>query len=59
MAIYKDVHASGAAQDGAEIRRRNVPLEQNGAPTTVKEEIDEKKSQKVRSMTGCLPKLLR
>lgn len=43
----EDAYASWAAQDGADLRRRNVPSGQNGALTRSKEEIDEKKSQKV------------
>ena len=52
MTTNKDVHASGAAREGAELRRRNVPVEQNGALTLSNEEIDEKKSRKVRSSAG-------
>lgn len=54
-----DVHASGAAQNGADLRRRNVPTGPNGALTPSKEEVDDKKSQKVRPMAGCIPELLR
>ena len=64
MTSNKDVHASGAAQDGADLRRRNVPNVpksggQNGAITPSKEEKDEKKPQKVRSMTGFMRDWLR
>ena len=48
MTTDKDTHASGAAKDDAELRRRNVPGRQNGALKLSKEEIDEKKSLKVR-----------
>lgn len=59
MTSNKEVHASGTVQDNADIRRRNVPGGQNGALTPSKEEIDEKKSQKVRSMAGCMLEWLR
>lgn len=59
MTSNKDAHASGAAQDGADLRRRNVPGGQNGAITPSKEEIDDKKFQKVRSMTVLMPDWLR
>ena len=48
MTSNKDAHASGAAKDDADLRRRNVPGGQNGALIRSKEEIDEKKSWKVR-----------
>lgn len=48
MTSNKDVHASGTAQDGADLRRRNVPGGQNSALTSSEEEVDDKKSQKVR-----------
>lgn len=47
MTSNEDAYASGAAQDGVDVRRRNVPSGQNGVLTQSKEEIDEKKSQKV------------
>lgn len=53
MTSSKDVHATGAAHDGADLRRRNVLGGQNGALAPSKEEVDEKKSHKVRSMAGC------
>ena len=59
MTSNKDVHASGTVQDVADIRRRNVPGGQNGALTPSKEEVDEKKSQKVRSTAGCILESLR
>lgn len=46
MTSNEDAYASWSAQDGVDLRRRNVPS-QNGALTQSKEEIDEKKSQKV------------
>ena len=52
MTSNKDVHATGAAHDGADLRRRNVLGGQNGALAPSKEEVDEKKFQKVRSMAG-------
>lgn len=59
MTTYKEVHASGAAQDVADLRRRNVPGSQNGVLTPFKEEPDEKKYQKVRSMVGRMSEWLR
>ena len=53
MTSNKDVHATGAAHDGADLRRRNILGGQNGALAPSKEEVDEKKSQKVRLMAGC------
>ena len=53
MTSNKGVHATGAAHDGADLRRRNVLGGQNGALAPSMEEVDEKKSQKVRSMAGC------
>ena len=50
MMSNKDVRATGAAQDDADLRRRNVAGGQNGTLATPKEEIDKKKYQKVRSM---------
>ena len=55
MTSNKDVHVSGAAQDGTDIKRRNVPGGQNGAIASSEGEIDDKKLQKVPSMTGCIP----
>lgn len=55
MTSNKDVHASGAAQDGPDLRRRNVPGGQSSALTPPQEEIDKKKLQKVRPMAACLP----
>ncbi len=42
-------HATGAAQDGYDLRRRNVPspTKSNGSVTSPETETDEKKSQKV------------
>lgn len=53
MTSNKDAHASGAAQDGADLRRRNVPGRQNGLLTS-KEENDDKKSEKVLSVAGSI-----
>lgn len=58
MMSNRDVHASGAAQDGSDLRRRNVPGGQNGALAPSKEEIDNKKVQKVQSMACWIPELL-
>ena len=58
MTSNKDVHVSGAAQDGTDLRRRNIPR-QNGTLTPPQEEIDEKKSQKVRSMVDCILEWIR
>lgn len=52
MTSNKDAHTTGAAHDVADLRRRNVLDGRNGALAPSKEEIDEKKSQKVRSMAG-------
>ena len=52
MASNKDVHATGAADDAADLRRRNVPGGPNGTHAPSKEEVDEKKSQKVWSKAG-------
>ncbi len=57
MTSNNDAHASGAAQDGADLRRRNVPDRQNGALISSKEEIDEKKLQKVRLIAGDMMRL--
>ena len=43
---------TGAAHDDADLRRRNIPGRPNGTLAPSKEEVDEKKSQKVRSMAG-------
>ena len=51
------MQASGAAQNGADLRKRNVPSGPNGA-LTPKEEVDDKKSQKV-PMADYPPELLR
>ena len=59
MTSSKAVHASGAAQDGADLRRRNVPSGESGALTLSQEEVDEKKSQKVQSMASYVMKQLR
>lgn len=59
MTFKKDIHASGAAQDGVDLRRRNVPGGQIGARTLSNEEIDDKKSRKVRSMAGRMLELSR
>jgi len=42
-------HATGAAPDGYDLRRRNVssPEKSNGSITSPQTEIDEKKSQRV------------
>ncbi len=56
MTSNNDAHASGAAQDGADLRRRNVPDRQNGALIS-SEEIDEKKLQKVRLIAGDMMRL--
>ena len=42
-------HVTGAAQDGYDLRRRNVPspTKSNGSVTSPQTEIDKKKSQKV------------
>ena len=55
MTSNKDVHATGAAHDGTDLRRRNVLGAQNGALAPSKEEVDEKKSQKVPSIPGFRP----
>ena len=52
MTSNKDVHATGVAHDGTDLRRRNVLGGQNGALAASKEEVDEKKSQKVPSISG-------
>ncbi|CAD6593924.1 MAG: Protein O-mannosyltransferase 2 [Alectoria sarmentosa] len=49
MTSSKDVHASGAAQDGTDLRRRNGPGRHNGAIPSSKEEIDDKKLQEPKS----------
>ena len=53
MASNMDVHATGAAHDGVDLRRRNVPGGPNGTLAPSKEEVDVKKFQKVLSMAGC------
>lgn len=59
MTSNKDIHASGVAQDGADLRRRNVPGGQSGGPTTSNDENDDKKLQKVRWMAGSILELWR
>ena len=59
MTSSKDVQASGAAQHGADLRRRNVPSGPNGSLTPSKEEVDDKKSLKVWLMADFIPELLR
>ena len=58
MASDKASLASGAAPDGQDVRRRNVPSQDtNGSITKPEKEIDDKKSQKVGtqySMAGNL-----
>lgn len=53
MANNKASHASGAAQDGPELRRRNVPGDSNGSITPSQTEVDDKKSQKVHPAPVC------
>lgn len=58
MTSSKDVQTSGAAQHGADLRRRNVPSGPNGALTPSKEEVDDKKSQKVRPMADYITEIV-
>ena len=58
MANEKANFASGAAPDGQDIRRRNVPShDTNGSITHPEKEIDDKKSQKV-SAQDCVASAL-
>ncbi|MCJ1276195.1 Protein O-mannosyltransferase 2 [Puttea exsequens] len=45
MTTKKAAHASGAAQDGYDLRRRNVPGESNGSAEPAQNEVDDKKTQ--------------
>lgn len=49
MAFQQDAQATGTAQDGHNLRRRNVPDHgsSNGSLTQAAPEVDNKKSQKV------------
>jgi len=53
MAGNKASQASGAAQDGSELRRRNVPGESNGSVVPAQNEVDDQKSQKVSWALVC------
>lgn len=49
MASDRASIASGAAQDGHDLRRRNVPSpDTNGSVVPSQKEVDDKKAQKVR-----------
>jgi len=58
MASDRASIASGAAQDGHDLRRRNVPSQDtNGGVVPSQKEVDDKKAQKVRRTSGLLIEL--
>lgn len=59
MPVEKDGQTTGVAQDGHNLRRRNVPDQNrsNGSITTRSQGVDEKKSRKVCTTTHLLEEL--